>query len=274
MEILQTIWTALTTPNEELTNIIISPLAIIEMGVVMLLFTTILNISVNNKQKLIYVFSFFIWNTVSKIIMPASLFFFSYILAFIALAMIILKLSFFKSLIAEVVSFIVLAVLDPIFINIITSVFNISYIDIEIIPIYRLLYLTCLYLSIYLLYRLVRHLNINITLLDDMNSKTRNVLILNSVFGIIAIVTQRYLSNYCSNDIPVIVITLSTVTLLIYFFVSMYSLIRSTKLELTEQNLEEAQLYNKSLKILHDNVRAFKHDFSNIVQAIGRVCWN
>ena len=83
---------------------------------------------------------------------------------------------------------------------------------------------------------------------------------------------QRYLSNYYSDDIPVILISISTLTLLIYFCISMYSLIRTTKLEITEQSLEEAQLYNKSLKILHDNVRALKHDFSNIVQAIGRLC--
>ena len=33
--------------------------------------------------------------------------------------------------------------------------------------------------------------------------------------------------------------------------------------------LEEAELYNKTLQILHDNIRAFKHDFWNIVQGIG-----
>ena len=52
----------------------------------------------------------------------------------------------------------------------------------------------------------------------------------------------------------------------------MYSVSKTTQLQIAQQNLEEAQLYNKSLKILHDNVRAFKHDFSNIVQAIGRIC--
>ena len=68
-------------------------------------------------------------------------------------------------------------------------------------------------------------------------------------------------------------ILLSTSCLLAYFFISLYSLARTTKLEITTQSLEEAKLYNKSLKILHDNVRAFKHDFSNIVQAIGRICF-
>jgi two-component system sensor histidine kinase AgrC len=33
--------------------------------------------------------------------------------------------------------------------------------------------------------------------------------------------------------------------------------------------LEEEKLYNKTLTILYDNIRGFKHDFNNIVQAIG-----
>lgn len=41
------------------------------------------------------------------------------------------------------------------------------------------------------------------------------------------------------------------------------------KLEKTTADLEQEKLYNKTLQILHDNVRAFKHDFSNIIAGIG-----
>ena len=54
MEIFQTIWTALSTPNEELIQIFSIPLIFIEVTVAMLLFTTILNISSAKKQKMIY----------------------------------------------------------------------------------------------------------------------------------------------------------------------------------------------------------------------------
>lgn len=271
MEIFQTIWTALSTPNEGVIKILSIPLIFTEITVVMLLYLTILNIVATKKQKLIYIFSISIWTIISNWIIHSSLLAILNVVVFIIATFFIFKLSFFKSITAEAISFIVIAVLDPIFINLFTFLFNISYNDIATIPIYRVLFLSCLYFSIYLLYRLIKHLKINITLLDDLDKKNRNILILNSVFGIIAIFTQRYLSNYYSNDIPILIIILSTITLLIYFCISMYSLIRTTKLEITEQNLQEAQLYNKSLKILHDNVRAFKHDFSNIVQAIGRL---
>ena len=61
----------------------------------------------------------------------------------------------------------------------------------------------------------------------------------------------------------------SLVALVLYFFISIYSLIRTSKLESTTKILEQEQLYNKTLTILYDNIRGFKHDFNNIVQAIG-----
>ena len=47
MEILQAIWTALTTENQNLIKIIAIPFSVIEAIITMLLFTTILNISSN-----------------------------------------------------------------------------------------------------------------------------------------------------------------------------------------------------------------------------------
>ncbi len=41
------------------------------------------------------------------------------------------------------------------------------------------------------------------------------------------------------------------------------------KLTFTNKKLESAEEYNKTLHILYDNVRGFKHDFDNIVTTIG-----
>ena len=58
-------------------------------------------------------------------------------------------------------------------------------------------------------------------------------------------------------------------SLFLYFGISIYSLTRIFKLILTTQKLESAEEYNNTLRILHDNVRGFKHDFDNIVTTIG-----
>lgn len=57
--------------------------------------------------------------------------------------------------------------------------------------------------------------------------------------------------------------------LLIYFAFNFYALLRTNKLEITTQDLEQSRQYNKTLEILHDNIRGFKHDFSNIMTTIG-----
>ena len=52
MEIFQTLWTTLTTPNETLTTILCSPIYFIDAIVNMLLFTTILGIKTTRRRKI------------------------------------------------------------------------------------------------------------------------------------------------------------------------------------------------------------------------------
>ena len=59
------------------------------------------------------------------------------------------------------------------------------------------------------------------------------------------------------------------IMLLLYFFISFYSISKVINLTMTTKKLESAEEYNKTLRILHDNVRGFKHDFDNIVTTIG-----
>ena len=53
-EMLNAAWSALTSTNEELINILAIPCNFIEITVVMLLFTTILKIDTTKKQKITY----------------------------------------------------------------------------------------------------------------------------------------------------------------------------------------------------------------------------
>lgn len=55
MEIFQTIWTALTTPNETLAAIFFFPFYFVDIFVNMLLFTTILDIKTSKRRKFLYV---------------------------------------------------------------------------------------------------------------------------------------------------------------------------------------------------------------------------
>lgn len=269
MEILQTIWTTLTTPNESFTQLFISPLILIELTVAMLLFITILNITANSKQKILYLIILSVWSVISRKYFPELINVFTNLLIWPLVIMLIFKVSFFKGLLAEIFPLCCISLFESLFIKIYSLLTNLEYSQLYNTPIHRFIYLLCVYLIIYLLYCLAKHFRFNITLLDNMNKRNKYTLLLNSIFGIITLFTQLYIANFYSNLLPLPIIIISLITVIVYFVISLYSLTRTTQLQLTEENLEEAQLYNKSLKILHDNVRGFKHDFSNIVQAIG-----
>ena len=68
MEILQTIWTALTTENETIVKILFIPLSFVDALVNMLLFTTLLNIKCSRERKIIYVVVFASLSLLSRFI--------------------------------------------------------------------------------------------------------------------------------------------------------------------------------------------------------------
>ena len=104
---------------------------------------------------------------------------------------------------------------------------------------------------------------------DNMNTKTKMLLIINALLIIIVLAMQFYLITFYSSTMPLSITIINIIGLIAYFVISLYSIISSSKLASTKQDLESANLTINSLSILHDNVRSFKHDFDNIVNSIG-----
>ena len=55
MELLNNLWIAISTPNEELINIIAIPLLFAEIYLMLSLSTSILNVSSSRKEKIVYI---------------------------------------------------------------------------------------------------------------------------------------------------------------------------------------------------------------------------
>ena len=272
MEIFQTIWTALTTPNELLTKILLIPLAFVENTVMMLLFTTILDIKTAKKQKIIYICVASIIATINNIFVPKS---YGMIISLILTPFLIkflLKTSWSKNIVAEFIPLIVTVLLETIIGRIYLVLFDLPYEQSVEVPILRISIILAMYLIIYLLYRLAKYFNFNITLIDNMNKKEKLLLLLNCILAIVAIGTQFYLIGFYNDNLPFVIILLSMLSLITYFLMSLYSLTGISRLAITTRDLEETKQYNKTLGILYDNIKAFKHDFANIVQAMGRLC--
>lgn len=269
MEIIQTIWTALTTENVNLIKLISIPLGIFEVVITMLLFTTLLNISSNKKQRLLYVSIFSSIAILSITVIPAPYNTFINLIACPILVYFIFKTSLLKSILAEIIPYIIFVILGSIVVNLCNIITNIPTNVFSCIPIYKFSCSLVLYICAYFIYLYFKKNNLNIYILDKFNKKNTIVLITNLFVGILAVCIQSYLATFYTDYLPFYITLLTVFVLLIYFFISIYSLSRTSKLEDTIQSLEEEKLYNKTLNILYDNIRGFKHDFGNIVQSIG-----
>lgn len=269
MEILQTIWTALTTENLMLVKIINIPLVFIEMYVSMLLFTTILNINVTKRQKVLYVLILSIIGLITSWTISPPYNTFVNIITCPILVYFLFKTNLLKAILAEIIPYMIFVIIGSLLLNVCVTITKIPADIFPNIPIAKFFCSFSMFLITYLICKLFSKFNINITIIENIKRNNKLILVINIIIGIIAIAMQSYLATLYSTFIPISTTIISISILLVYFLFSMYSLSRTNKLEITTESLEEEKLYNKTLNILYDNIRGFKHDFNNIVQSIG-----
>lgn len=269
MEIFQTIWTALTTPNEVLTNIIGIPTVFIEAFVSMLLFSLIFNLQTTIKQKTLYVITISVSSIITRFIIPTPYGTYINVVLMLLSIMLILKVKFFKAILCLFIPFLTIAIVETIIAKLYSYIFIKDYYTALNIPIQRFFLVLIVYFIIFIIYLILKYCKIAIPKLEILSKKKQILLSLNIIFGTILIGTQIYMITFYVSSIPFLVTIVCILTLIVYFLISLYTIFTVSKLETTSTSLEEAQLYNKTLQILHDNIRAFKHDFWNIVQGIG-----
>lgn len=270
MEILNNIWTALTTENEKLIGIFSLPLCFVEIYIFMLIFTRFLNIQTTKKNRLLYTICASVLSILGNLLIPNPVIqlIFNLFVA-ILFTKIVFKVNFFIAALAQCAPYLLMTLLDYIFSNLCFIFFKIDFYNYILIPICRIPYAFVIYGTLLLIYFLMNKFYININVLNDMTTKNRIIITVNSILGLVIITAQSYLTIFYGINLPFIIGFISILSLIIYFFISIFSLTRMTKLALTTTQLENVEEYNKTLVILHDNVRVFKHDFDNIVSTIG-----
>ena len=201
-DILTAVWTALTTTNEELINILLIPCNYIEITITMLLFTTILKISVNKKQKIIYVLLFATLNIITNYIIPNPFKVILNLLLSPILVYLIFKTTILKAILSEIIPIVIGTLIETIILKIYYLAFGISNDIAYFVPLYRILFMVITYLNWFILYKICKHKNINITILDSMNKRTKILLILNSIFMIISFALQSFLVSFYIDNLP------------------------------------------------------------------------
>jgi len=269
MEIFQTIWTALTTENKTLADLIATPLGFLESFIGMLLFTTILNITTSTKNKVKYVLIYSTLGGIFGNLIPNPY----RSLVNLALMLTCIKLCFKTNIIKTILAFIIPVLISILSESIITKIFS-SVIDFNSItlvavPIYRFGVFLSMQLISLMFYFLIKYSKIQISLLENMTKKNKIIFILNFIVAIIALAVQFLVTGFYLEKLPIYIVVLSNLSLIAYFLLSIYSLTKTTQLELTSLNLEQEKENNRILQNLQDDLRGFRHDFSNILCTIG-----
>ena len=268
MNTLQMIWSALIVPNEMLIKIIAIPLTFLDIYVCMLYFSSILDIKSTRKRKILYVIVYGIVANIITFIVPTSYSIYVNIVVWPLMVFFILKTTILKSILSEIITMVTSAILEFALANILLT-FKITSDMIVSVPIYRLIVVLSIYLIIFILSRLVKLFKINIKVFDNMNSKSKTLLIINCLLIILVLAMQFYLVTFYSSNMPLSITIINIIGLVAYFSVSIYSIVNNSKLAVTTRDLENAQHTIQTTKILHDQVRSFKHDFDNMLNSIG-----
>lgn len=270
MEFLNNIWTAISTPNALLTNFCIAILILlVEAPLTFYLISNVFNIKFNKKQRIIYIVSSGIIAVIANFFIdwPFNIIF-NYAFAF-TLLFFIMKVSFIKSFIATLFPSIVFNLVVNLLANPYLELLHITYEQNNTIIIYRIPFVLLTYLIVFVFNIILKYRKVTLTILDNFDKKTKTIITLNFIFGFLNIFLQGLLSVKYIDILPIEFTFFNFICLLSYFCLSFYSLAKIMNLVTTTQKLQNAEEYNKTLHILHDSVRGFKHDFDNIVTTIG-----
>lgn len=271
MQLLNNVWLALSTENVELVNILTIPLFPVEAILLMKLFLNMLNIDSSKKQQILYVILMSIVSFISmRIISSPFNVLFNYSCMFLFIKF-IFKLNLLKSLLSLIFSIFTFGILNILIQNPYLTILKISPDEFTNTPIYRISYLILLYFIIFIVCMFLKKfkkIKFTLDLIDTLDKKTLLILSINLLVGFLALCIQLITTAYYIDIVPIIISILNFVLLISFLLLSIYSFTRMVKLSITRRDLESAEEYNKSLEILYDKVKGFKHDFDNIVSTL------
>lgn len=269
MELLHNLWNIVSTEDENLVNYMLIFLGIIESYVTMKLFTTVLDISYTKKQRNLYIIIMEIIMILSIILIPNEFTIFYHLFLTFFIIKFVFKTSIMKAILAEILPMLIITLFETLYSKLCFKLFGIYIVDGANIIIYRIPYMLILYLTLYLFSHLVKFIKLNFNSFEKLSPTHKRLLIINLILIVICIGLQFYLIAYYTSVLPIFITVISLIFLITYSLVSIYSIIKTLNLEMTKTNLEQSQLHNKTLELLYNNTRAFKHDFSNILTAFG-----
>jgi membrane protein len=261
----------LMKPNATLTSIISIPCTLIEIIIYVNMCLVLLNIETTKKRKYLCIAFLFIASIGLAFFIPSPYNSVCNTLMFILAFVLFFKTSILGAFIGFAIPFMLTALLEMISSQIYTLISNKPYAEAISLPLYHIAFLMVVYTCLTIMLVFFKHFKINTTLFTNLNKKDYFSILSTVILGFVTIFLQLYITAFYNNILPGFIILLSIMCLVAYVFVSIFNIIKTKQLEVANRDIKNLTLYNNTLKIMYDNIRAFKHDFHNIMNGIGRI---
>lgn len=207
---------------------------------------------------------------ITVLIIPIPYYRALYIIFAIAIFKIFFKQKIEKCLLGEVINIIIIISMEGIFAKIFCELFSFvkSYGD----GMYDYKYKFCTMISIgisrLLVYYAIKKKNMIIKIPENIKRGNKQSIIITSVLGMIIIFFNSVEMTMYISEFPYIIFVLDIASIIICFYISIRSVIRVSKLEEQDMKIHNLESYNKTLSIMYDSIRGFRHDFGNFIQAL------
>lgn len=175
-----------------------------------------------------------------------------------------------KCIFAEVVNIISIILAELIMSKILFNVYSST--DSYVNGIYNKNYLKWLHWTILfvrvLAYVVIRLANYKILINDDLSKKNKKTICFISIIGIIIMYINYIQMILYIDDFQYFALLFDVFSLILYFILTVRYILRITSLEEQYHKIQNLETYNKTLSIMYDDIRGFRHDYSNFVQAL------
>lgn len=243
----------------------------VEAYLILTVLLLIFDMDSSSNQKFLCAFFMVIIGKITSTLLPQP---FSLILNYCSLAILItliFKINILKSLTTLTLTVFIFGLVNTLIQKPYLSILDISLETFMDTPKYRITYLIISY-SFFGLFILVlkrfNNIKLKINTLDSLDNKTVIILATNLLLGVFLLFMQFVITAYYIDIVSVYINLLNLLLLIAFLILSTHCFIHVLELTITRKDLAYVEEYNKSLKILYDKVKGFKHDFDSIVSSL------
>lgn len=270
MGVFENIYQRMMTYNRTALAIVIIFYTIIWTILNIKLYEQLLDIEISKKRKTIWFILEAISISFGKIMFPASVYKIVNLALFPIITNLVLKVKMERCLVLQLIDYIAIFLIELLLAQNLSKLFGIdSYFEGMYIPAYRLIMVGIILIVEYIVYRTMKLKNVVINFPNVLTIKQKATIIISCIVGLLVITGKSVEVDKYNDNFHYIMFVIDTTFIILTFILSMKHIMNISIVEKRNEEIEELELYNQNLNELYDNVRAFRHDFGNIVQAMG-----